>query len=515
LSQKPRWVRPFSIPLVVGLVALAFDHSSKAEFTDAYVQVSIFHRAGFGVVRSGFGRFGSGFSGVPSQFSWGDTITQADGPIVTYGFGGQDLLLGPEIAGYWIKNGTGVWQWGSTGFSTAQTNVVTSGTFTWNGTNVFTGICWIHYIIQGRVGPHQGDQCEFTSDVQFHTASGTVPLHLHYLNTQPGATFSGVDLYAQAPFIFQAVNGNSSVEVDMNENTTFSVTDPGQGSLSGVGNMGPVKGDGGPAPTPPPIAARPSRALNISTRMPVLSGDNVLIGGFIITGPDPKRVLIRALGPSLSGFGVPNALPDPTLELRDNTGASVAFNNDWMESQAAEIQNSGLAPSDVHESAMIRTLAPGAYTATVKGNGNTTGVGIVELYDIDATSGSILANISTRGFAATGDNVMIGGFIIGDEGSDAARVIIRAIGPSLTQFGIANPLGDPTLELHNGNGALILSNDNWKETQQAEIEAANLAPSNDLESAIAASLPVGNYTAIVRGAGQTSGVAVVEACRLP
>jgi hypothetical protein len=392
-----------------------------------------------------------------------------------------------------------------------------NGTYKWQGTEVVTGIVSLHYVIEGRVGPHSGDQCEFISDAQFHTASGTIPLHLHYLNNQPGATFSSVDLYVEAPFTFQATNGNSSVEIDTFENTTFSVTDPGQGSLSGVGSMGAVKGGTGASPTPPPIMARPSRALNISTRLSVLDGENVLIGGFIIAGSSPRRVLIRALGPSLTGFGVPNALADPTLELKTSSGFTLQSNDNWMDSQveAALIQATGLAPTDMHEAAMVRTLPAGAYTATVRGVGNSTGVGIVEVYDVDGTSGSTLANISTRGRAGTGDDVMIGGFIIGDSGSDAARVIVRAIGPSLAQFGIANPLANPMLELHNGNGSALQTNDDWKESQQAEIEAANLAPTNDLESALAALLPVGNYTAIVRCTAETSGIAVVEAYKRP
>jgi hypothetical protein len=331
---------------LIALLALP----ARAQFTDTYVQASIFHRSDFGGTTSGFGRFGYGFSGVPLEFSWSNTFNQQGGPQVTYGYGGFDLIFGPTIAGYSVKNGTGVWQWGSTGFSNSQINLVTNSTHHWSAAEVFTGIVSIHYKLQGRVGPHQGDQCEFTADVQFHTASGgTVPLHLHYLNTQPGSTFSGIDLYAEAPYTFQATNGNSFAEEDVIENTTFSVTDPGQGSLSGVGNIGTIKGGTGPSPTPPPLTTRPSRALNISTRLRVLNGDNVLIGGFIVTGADPKKVLVRGLGPSLTGFGVPNALADPTLELHDSTGATIASNNDWMDSQVTEIQNSGLAPSDNHE----------------------------------------------------------------------------------------------------------------------------------------------------------------------
>jgi plastocyanin len=248
---------------------------------------------------------------------------------------------------------------------------------------------------------------------------------------------------------------------------------------------------------------------NISTRAFVQTGDNVMIGGFIITGSGQKRVIVRAIGPSLAQHGITNPLLDPTLELHDHTGAIIATNDNWMNApNRQEIINSGLAPSNNLESAIFTSLNPGNYTAIVRGVNNGTGIGLVEGYDLDPTAGSKLGNISTRALVQTGNNVMIGGFII--TGSGQKRVIVRAIGPSLAQHGITNPLADPTLELHDGNGAVIAFNDNWRDSQQAEIQATGLAPNDDRESAIVRTLAPGNYTAIVRGKNSTIGVALVE-----
>jgi hypothetical protein len=248
-----------------------------------------------------------------------------------------------------------------------------------------------------------------------------------------------------------------------------------------------------------------------------------MIAGFIVQGSAPKRVLIRAKGPSLANVGVPNLLANPRLELHNSTN-TMGMNNDWQTTQiggvitgdqVAEIQNSGLAPSDPMESALIATLSPGNYTAIVQGISGGTGVGIVEVYDLNAASGSLLANISTRGFVQTGDNAMIGGFIVVTQ---PTRVIIRAIGPSLTQFGVPDALANPQLELHDA-ASLIGQNNDWQTTQiggvitgdqVAEIQASQLAPTNPTESAIIGTLQPGNYTAIVRGVNNTSGVALVE-----
>ena len=260
-------------------------------------------------------------------------------------------------------------------------------------------------------------------------------------------------------------------------------------------------------------AAFTTKLLNISTRMQVLSGDNVLIGGFIVTGISPKRVIVRAIGPSLAGQGVSGALGDPMLELHLPDG-SVMTNDDWRETQAQEIIDTTIPPTDDHESAIVQSLVPGAYTAIVSGRNATTGVGLVEAYDLDQPVDSELANISTRGFIDTGDNVMIGGLIIGPAGPGDATVLVRGIGPSLADAGVADPLQDPTLELHDGNGALLTLNDDWKETQQSEIEATTIPPTDDRESAILQTLAPGNYTAIVRGKDDTTGVGLVEVYHL-
>ena len=260
-------------------------------------------------------------------------------------------------------------------------------------------------------------------------------------------------------------------------------------------------------------AAFRTKLLNISTRMQVLTGDSVPIGGFIVTGLSPKKVIVRAIGPSLGAFGVAGALADPTLELHAPDG-SVVSNDNWKDTQEAEIEATGLMPTNDLESAILESLDPGAYTAVVHGKDDTTGIGLVEAYDLAQPVDSQLANISTRGFVDTGDNVMIGGFIVGPKqlggGLQASVVVVRAIGPSLGDFGVVNSLRDPTLELHDENGTMIAFNNDWKDSQQAEIEAAQLAPSHDRESAILISVLSDPYTAIVRGAGDTTGVALVE-----
>jgi hypothetical protein len=263
------------------------------------------------------------------------------------------------------------------------------------------------------------------------------------------------------------------------------------------------------APALPP--SLPPNLGNISTRLSVGTGDNVLIGGFIITGTGDKNVVVRGIGPSLGAFGVNGALADPTLELHDQTGAIIATNDNWKDTQEAAIVAAGFAPADDKESAIVQRLTPGAYTAIVSGKNNGVGVGLVETYGLDGTAQ--LANISTRGFVQTGDNVMIGGFIVLDTGVPTS-VLMRAIGPSLGAAGIAGALADPTLELHDSNGATIASNDNWKDSQQTEIQATGLAPTNNSEATILQTLSAGAYTAIVRGKNNSTGVGLIEAYNL-
>jgi hypothetical protein len=259
-----------------------------------------------------------------------------------------------------------------------------------------------------------------------------------------------------------------------------------------------------PTATPAPTATpTPTRLANISTRMRVETGDNVLIGGFIITGTAPKRLIVRAGGPSLPLQGT---LANPLLELFDREGQLIASNDNWGEApNRQEIIDSGIAPQNDLEAAILRNLEVGAYTAVVRDVADGQGVGLVEVYDLGNDQDSKLANISTRGRVLTGDHVMIGGLIV--TGSSPQKVILRASGPSL---GIAGQLEDPSLELFDGSGNPIVSNDNWKETQQQEIEATKIPPSNDLESAIVATLPPAAYTAVVRGVNDSTGVALIE-----
>jgi hypothetical protein len=275
------------------------------------------------------------------------------------------------------------------------------------------------------------------------------------------------------------------------------------------------------------VEAGPLSTLgNISTRAFVQTGDNVVIAGFIVQGADTKKIVIRAIGPELTQYGVPNALANPALELHDSTGALIASNDNWVATiiggiitgdQVAAIRASGYAPGDRRESAMIVNLPPGSYTAIVRGVNNMTGVALAEVYDLSPAPNSTLGNISTRAFVQTGDNVMIGGVMV--QGTQPKRVIVRAIGPELTQYGVPNPLADPTLEMYDSTGALIASNNDWQHTiiggiitrdQVAAIRASGHAPGDPSESAIIAMLLPGNYTTIVRGVNNTTGVGLVE-----
>ena len=258
------------------------------------------------------------------------------------------------------------------------------------------------------------------------------------------------------------------------------------------------------APTPTP--ATPSRLVNISTRMKVGAGEEVLIGGFIIQGDQLKKIILRAIGPSLGAFGVTGALQDPKIELRDSTGALLDSNDNWADNpDASEIISNSLAPSDSREGAILDSLAPGAYTVIVSGVNNTTGIGLVESYALD-TSATHAANISTRGHIGAGDEALIGGFIVG--GNTSKNIIVRALGPSLGGVGL---LADPLVELHDSDGQLIALNDNWNTGgQQSEIIATGIPPNDARESALIAVLAPGNYTAVVRGANGGVGLGLVE-----
>jgi hypothetical protein len=250
---------------------------------------------------------------------------------------------------------------------------------------------------------------------------------------------------------------------------------------------------------------------NISTRLRVQNGDNVLIGGMIATGTSGKKVIIRAIGPTLTDFGLPGALADPTLELLQGN-VLIASNDDWRaSSQQADIQRSGFAPNKDAESAIIATLTPNQnYTAIVRGKNGEPGIGLVEAFDLDQAASSKLGNISTRGFVDLDDDVMIAGLIVGPPGGPSTNVLVRALGPTLGDFGVQGFLANPTLDLVNSNGTVLRSNDSWKSSQAVQIQAANLAPKYDQEAALVATLAPGAYTAIVRGSGRTTGVGLVE-----
>jgi len=258
--------------------------------------------------------------------------------------------------------------------------------------------------------------------------------------------------------------------------------------------------------------ARP-QLLNISTRLSLGNGHAVGIGGFIITGTEPKKVIVRAIGPSLSDAGLKNVLADPVLEIHGGPGNSlIAINDDWGSdpASAAELEAAGLEPTRGPESAQVVTLPPGTYTAVVAGKNGSTGTALVEVYDGDLTANSQLANISTLGFVGAEDDVLIGGFVVGNGLVD---VVVRALGPSLARFNVADPIADPTLELHDGNGS-VTTNDDWQTGNDLDSIPASLQPLDPRESALHVSLPPGNYTAVVRGKGGAVGVALVEAYNL-
>jgi hypothetical protein len=250
---------------------------------------------------------------------------------------------------------------------------------------------------------------------------------------------------------------------------------------------------------------------NISTRLRVGVGENAMIGGFIITGTQPKTIVVRGIGPSI---GISGTLADPIIGFyTEGSSNPVASNDNWNDAATRQqIIDSGLAPPNDLESALWGIINPAAYTVVVRGNDETSGIGLFEVYDLDSTSDSKLANISTRGFVDTDSNVMIGGAII--VGNTSTTILFRAIGPSLRNLGVSNALPDPTLELHDDNGALIGMNDNWRSDHEAQILATGITPTNDLESAILITLSPGSYTAIVRGVANSTGVALVEAYQL-
>ncbi len=441
---------------------------------------SVISDHGVGIVASGAGNL----QGTTRM----KAATVAAAPGYTQNGGETNLsactLVGPVTLNGGVLSGTGIIQgdltnnggYISPGVSSSPGRLAVSGNFTQgaNGTTI---------VKRGGPGGGQFDQLQVGG-----LASLGGKLDIKTIN---GYTADPADTFS--PLSFGSVSGTFA-SVSSNAQVTVATT----GLLTSVDPAKPNPSNGQP--------------LNIATRLQVQSGDNVLVAGFIITGPAgvTKKVLIRGIGPSLANFGVPGTIADPLLELHKADG-TVVTNDNWQQASNAAQIPAGFAPSNSLESAIYIDLTPGNYTAILKGAHNETGVALAEVYDFETTSSVKLANIATRGFVNTGDNVMIGGFIIG--GTEPANVLIRAIGPSLTQFGVQGALQATTLELHDSNGSVI-SNDGWRSTQEAEIQATTIPPSNDNEAAILATLVPGNYTAVVRGRNNTTGIAVVEAYNL-
>ena len=273
----------------------------------------------------------------------------------------------------------------------------------------------------------------------------------------------------------------------------------------------------GPAAATPPSGSpspTPSRSLNISTRAHTGLDQNVMIGGFIITGSGNKELIVRGIGPALRARGIGDPLEDPTLSLHAADGTLVAANDNWRDDQESEIEATGIPPSDDQESAIVATLLPGAYTAILRGKGETTGVALVEVFDLDSSADSKLGNISTRALVQAQNNVMIGGFMLGGSGN-SATVVIRGKGPALASEGITTPLADPTLQLFNDSGTALQSNDDWRDTQQLEMLTLGIPPSNENESGLVLTLAPGAYTAVMSGKDGTTGVGIVEVYNIP
>ncbi len=373
-----------------------------------------------------------------------------------------------------------------------------------------TGINSTAVTFNGSVNPRGSDTTfHFDYGLSDSYGSTTTPADAGSgtTNLQVASTVTGLSPSTLYHFRISATNGGTANGADLTVTTAAATpTPPPTPTPSSSPSPTPTPTS---TPSPSPSPSPSEQLLNISTRANVGTGDQIAIGGFIIVGSDSKKVLLRGIGPSLSSDGLTGLLADPTLQLIDQSGSTMASNDNWKDTQEAEIEATGAAPTNDLESAIIATLTPGAYTVFLQGKNNTTGIGLVEIYDLDVTAMSTLANISTRGLVGTGDDVLIGGAIVGaSNGGGPSQMVMRAIGPSLP--GVSDPLPDPTLELYDSNGTSLAFDDNWKDTQQIEIEATGLAPTDGRESAIETALPAGNYTVIVRGKNGATGVALVE-----
>jgi hypothetical protein len=349
-----------------------------------------------------------------------------------------------------------------------------------------------------------------------------------FVNNNDGtATLSGTPaLFSRGTYPF-TIGANNGVTATVNQSFTLTVTgtvplpSPTPTATATATPTATATATATATPTATPTATAtatptptPAQTLNISTRLRVDTGDKVMIGGFIITGNVAKPVVLRGIGPSLVNSGIPAAavLNDPLLELHGASGALIISNDNWKDSpQRSQIEGTVLQPTNDRESVIVATLPPAAYTVILKGVGQTSGVGLVEVYDNNQAMDSTLANISTRGFAQTGTDVMIGGFTLGGN-NNSSQVAIRGLGPSLGQFGLSPVLADPTLELHDSNGALMISNDNWTDdpVSAAQLTANGLAPQDPHESGIFMSLPPGQFTVILAGKNGGVGIGLVE-----
>ena len=399
-----------------------------------------------------------------------------------------------------------------------------------------TGSAFVYSTYFGGSGDDSANGIAVNASNEAYLAGGTSSTDLPTVNPTQAASGGGIEGFvtrfnaAGSVLLFSTYLGGSggdaalSIALDSalamyvvgrTTSTDFPTLIPIQAANGGgqdafVAKISPDAATPTPTPTPTP---NPAQLLNISTRLRVRTDDNVMIGGVIIRGNLAKPVVFRALGPSLTNSQIPadEVLADPVLSLHGPNGELITRNDNWKDDQRPLIEGTIYQPSDDRESVIVATLLPDAYTAIVTGKNRTTGIGVVEAYDNDPAVDSVLANISTRGFVVNGDDTIIGGFILGEPNEGPRHVVIRALGPSLANFGVPDVLQDPLLELRNENGSVIATNDDWQQSaQQAEILASGLAPTDQHESAIAATLPMGRYFGIVQGKAGATGVAVVE-----